>query len=103
MAEILVFRILEPGKLASEREQHVACGTLTVLGNDDLCHAMQVATVIILIDMVVLGTVNEDDHIGILLDGSRLTKVAELGALALETFTTLHTTIQLTECQDGNI
>ena len=64
---------------------------------------MQVASVIILIDMIVLRTVYEQYHVGILLDGSRLTQVTQLWALSFQSLTALNTTVQLTQCQDGNI
>ena len=94
-AQSTVLRVLEARKLTTEGQQHITRRTLTVLGNDNLRHAVQVAPVVVLIDMVILRTVYEQHHIGILLDGSRLTQVAQLGTLALQTFTTLDTTIQL--------
>ena len=42
-------------------------------------------------------------HIGILLDGSRFTKVTQLRTFTINTFTTFHTTIQLRQCDDRNI
>ena len=56
-----------------------------------------------MIDVIVFWTVYEDDHIGILLDGTRLTQVGELGTLAVETFAAFHTTVQLTEGKDGDV
>ena len=64
---------------------------------------MKVAAIIILVDMIILWAMDEDDHICILLNGTGFTKVGELGALAFESFTTLHTTIQLTQRQNGNV
>ena len=46
---------------------------------------------------------DETYHIGILLDGSGFTKVAQLRALALFSFTILHTTVQLRQGDDRDI
>ena len=100
--EALVFRILEAGELTTERQQDVARRTLTVLGNNNLRHAVQVVTLVILIDMVVFRTVHKEHHVGILLDSSRLTEVAQLRALTLQTITALDTTVQLRQGQDGH-
>lgn len=78
-----------------EVEQHIACGTLTVLGNDDLCASTEILPVAVLVDVVVLRTVYEEYHIGILLDGTRLAKVAELWALAVESIALLYGTVEL--------
>ena len=75
IAEAAILRILKSRVFATEGEQHIAGGSFTVLGDDDLCHATQVVACFILIDMVVLRTVNEDHHIRILLNGSGLTQV----------------------------
>ena len=42
-------------------------------------------------------------HIGILLDGTRLTKVAQLRTLTLKTFTVLYSTVQLRQGENRNI
>ena len=81
-----VLRILKSRKLSTEVEQYIARSAFTVLGNDDLRHAMKVSSVFVLIDMIVFGTVNKKHHVGILLDGSRLAKVAELRSFSLKTF-----------------
>ena len=44
-------------ELATEGEEYVARGTLTVLGYDDLRHAVQVASLVVLEDMVVFWSV----------------------------------------------
>ena len=64
---------------------------------------MQVATIVVLIDMVILRAMNEQYHVGILLDGSRLTQVRQLRALTFQSLTALNTTVKLTERQDRNI
>ena len=74
-----------------------------MLGNDDLGHASEVVTALILIDVIVLWAVYEEHHVGILLDGSRLTQVGELWALAVEALAALNTTVELTQCEDGDI
>lgn len=70
IAEVLVFRILKARIFALKRQQHVTSGTFTMLGNDNLRHTMQVAAIIILIDMIVFRTMYENHHVGILLDGT---------------------------------
>ena len=45
----------------------------------------------------------KENHIGILLDGTRLTQVAQLRAFTLESFTIFHVTTQLRQRQDRNI
>ena len=96
VAKIAILRILKAGVLPTEGQKHITCGSLTVLGNNYLCHTMKVTSVLILINVIVLWTVYKDDHISILLDGSRLTQIRQLRTLAVESLTTLHTTVQLT-------
>ena len=74
-----------------------------MLGDDNLRHTTQVITTIILINLIVFRTVDKAHHIGILLDGSRFTKVTQLRTFTINTFTTFHTTIQLRQCDDRNI
>ena len=74
-----------------------------MLGYDDLRHTVQVASLVVLEDMVVFWSVDEEHHVGILLDGSRLTEVAQLWSFSFKTFTRLHATVQLTECEDGYV
>ena len=80
-------------------KQHVAGSSLTVLGYDNLRHTVQVSSVLVLIDVIVLGTMHEEHHVGILFDGSRFAQVAQLRAFALKSFARLHSTVQLTQCQ----
>ena len=98
-----LIRVLEPRVLTPKGEQHIACGSLTMLGDDNLCHAMQVVSFLVLIDMVILGTMYKEHHVGILLDGSRFTQIAQLGTLSLQTLTVFHRTVELRERQDGDI
>ena len=99
----IVLGILETGVLALEGEEHIAHGAITMLGNDDFGHAAEVATFVVGIDMVVFGAVDEDDHIGILLDGSRFAEVAQLRALSFVALAVFDTTIQLAQGQNGNV
>ena len=98
-----ILRILKARELSAEVQQHITRSTLTVLGNDDLRHSLQVTTILILVDMIILWTMHEEHHIRILLDGSRFTEVTQLRTLTLKTFTGFNTTIQLTEGDDGDI
>ena len=75
-----------------------------MLGYDDLCQTAQVlAGLLIVVDMVVLRTVDEANHIGVLLDGTGLTKVAQLRCLALDTRTRFHAAVQLRERDDRDV
>ena len=63
---------------------------------------------IVLVDMVVLWTMNELHHIGILLYGTRFAEVRQLRTFRVETFrvavaTALDRTIELRECKNRNI
>ena len=66
-----------------------------MLGDDNLSYAVKVIVVVVLIDLVVLRTVNEAYDIGILLNGTGLTQVTKLRALALITLTALNATVKL--------
>ena len=70
MGNTRVFRILKSRIFTSKGQQHIARSTLTMLGDDNLRHTMQVAAVIILIDMIIFRTVYEKHHVSILLNGS---------------------------------
>ena len=77
-----------------------------MLGDDELGQTLDVVAVAVFLGAgVVFGTVDEADHIGILLDGSRLTQVGELrplGLLAvLVVATRLDATVQLRQGDDG--
>ena len=50
--------------------------------------------------MVILGAVYEEHHVGILLNGSRLTKVGQLRTLTLQTLTVLDSTVELRKSED---
>lgn len=69
-SEMGVLRILKARKLSSERQQHIARRTLTMLGNNNLRHTTKITPVVVLIDMIVFGTMHEEHHIRILLNGS---------------------------------
>ena len=58
---------------------------------------------LILEDTVVFRSMHEAHHVGILLDGTRLTQVREHRPLAFVALSALDATVQLRECQDGNI
>ena len=94
---------METGVLALEGQQHIAHGAITMLGNDDFGHAAEVATFFVGIDMVVFGAVDEDDHVGILLDGSRFAEVAQLRTLTFVALAVFNSTVQLAQSQNGNV
>ena len=74
-----------------------------MLGNDNLRHATKVVALLIVQNMIILRTMHKQHHIGILLDGSRLTKVAQLRTLAFKTLTILNSTVQLRQSEYGDI
>lgn len=78
-----------------EGKQHIACRTLTMLSYNNLCFTSQVIALFVLIKVIILGTMNKEHHIGILLDGSGLTKVTQLRTFALCLVSCLNTSIQL--------
>ena len=93
-----VLRILEASEISLKAQVHIACSALTMLGNNDLSDATQVVSLVVLEDAIVFGTMHEQHHIGILLDSSRLTEIAELRALALVALAILYATVELREC-----
>ena len=66
-----------------------------MLGNNDFSHTMQVVSFFILKYLIIFGAMDKAHHIGILLDGPGFTQVTQLRTLSVNTFTALHTTIQL--------
>ena len=62
--------IIKQGQITLEREAHITHSTITVLGYDNLSYAVQVIVVIILINLIVLRTVDEANYISILLYGT---------------------------------
>ena len=46
---------------------------------------------------------DKENHVGILLDGTRLTEVTKLRTFTFKAFTRFHSTIKLTQCKDWNI
>ena len=96
--------VLEFRVLTAETQPDGVGSTITVFSNDDLCQTAEVFTgLVIVIEVVVLGSVDEADHVGILLDGTGLTQVRELRRLAFHTLTGLDTTVELREGDDRYI
>ena len=58
---------------------------------------------VIVIKMIVLGAVDEANQVGVLLNRSGLTKVAQLRSLTFHTLTRLYTTVELREGDDGDV
>ena len=54
-----------------------------MLGNNNLGHATKVVAFLVLKNMIILRPMHKTHHISILLDSSRLTQIAQLGAFAL--------------------
>src|SRR5215210_6079967 len=66
--------VLESCELADERELHHAGRAIALLADDELGHALRVDRWRILVGVLLL-TVNEDDDVRILLEGSRLAQI----------------------------
>ena len=104
--EVLLALILEACILANEVQVDGVGGTATMFGDDKFGQSADVVSLGILAGArVVLGTVDEAHDVGILLDGTRLTQVAQLGPLAhlVVGRTGLDTTVELREGDDGDI
>src|SRR5579872_6226799 len=65
------FEVVEPRVVAAELQLDRAGRSVAVLGDDHLGDAW------LFVGLVVLGAKKEHDHVGVLLDGPALTKVAE--------------------------
>ena len=75
-----------------------------MLGDDDLCQSAQVLTgLVIVVQVVVLGSVDEAYEVGILLDGTRLTQVGQLRRFAFDTLPRFDTTVELREGDDRDV
>src|SRR5262249_52595139 len=72
-------QVVEAGARGGEAREHLAGGAVALLGDDQLGDALRVGG----LRVVVLVAVDEDDHVGVLLDGARLAQIGELGALVL--------------------
>ena len=66
-----------------------------MLGYDNLGYAPEVVMVVVLVNLVILRTVDEAYYVGILLDGTRLAQVTQLRTLALIPLAALHAAVQL--------
>ena len=74
-----------------------------MLGNNYLCEADEGVSALVLGDFVIFGTVDEADHIGILLDGTGFAEVGELRTLALGALTGFDATVQLREGDNRDV
>ncbi len=70
---------LEGGVLGDERHLDLAGGPVALLADDDVGHPVAVLR----LQAVALGPVEEEDHVGVLLERARLAQVGELRLLAL--------------------
>ena len=100
--------VLELSILAHKTHPDLIRGTVTVLSHDDLTQTTEIlARLIIIINTIVLGAVDETYHIRILLNRTRLTQVGELRFLALHVAIAgvafLDVTVQLAQCNNRNI
>src|SRR5215475_3920034 len=71
--------IFEGRVLRDEGELHHAGGTVALLADDDVGHAL----VLFSLQPVAIRPVQEEDEVGVLLEGARFAQVGELGLLAL--------------------
>src|ERR1700761_1358149 len=76
------FGILKAREARDEIEVHGARWAVTLLGKDDLgLRAIRLGH--FFVPVVIRFAVDESDHVGVLLDGARLAKIAEHGALVV--------------------
>ena len=68
-------KICKLGHLFTESEPYIAGGTIPVLCHDNLGNSNHRVSILILIKPVFFGAVNEEYHIGILLNGTRLAQI----------------------------
>src|SRR5690606_27218562 len=88
--------------LLEEGQRHVADGTVTLLGDDQRRAALALLALFVVVRVVLL-THKQADEIGVLLDGSGLTKIAQTRA-ALRVATALfRITIELREHDDRDL
>ena len=59
----IVFRILEAGVLADKAQAHIAHGTVTVLGDDDLRHTMKIVSFFILKYLIIFGAMDKGNDL----------------------------------------
>src|SRR6185436_16138756 len=71
--------VLEPGELADERELDRAGGTVALFADDQLGHALGIGRRLILVGVLILA-IDEQHHIGVLLEGARFAQVRQLRA-----------------------
>src|SRR5262250_1753774 len=71
--------ILEGRVLRDEGELHHAGRTVALLADDHVGHAL----ILFPLQAVAVGPVQEEDEVGVLLEGARFAQVGELGLLAL--------------------
>src|SRR5574344_771202 len=70
---------------------------------DNLSYAMHVVVAFVLKNFIVFWAMNETNHVGILLNGSRFAQVAQLRPLAIGTVTAFNATVELAEGNDWNV
>ena len=71
----------EPAHMQLVGDSHGLGGSVAVFGDDQVS-----LTAAWIVALVGIGAMNEDHQVAILLDGSRLTKVGQLGALVVALF-----------------
>jgi hypothetical protein len=88
-------RVLKTGKFVKKVKLNGAGRTMTLFSDDDLCLVAVLDSRVLL--GIVLLAVKKDDHISILFDGARLTKIRKLGAVP---HPAVHLPVQLTDPDD---
>ena len=69
--------VLEPGQVLEEGQLDAAGRAIAVLGHDDLGQARLV------VDIIVVGSMEQEHNVGVLLDGPGLAKVGHAGPAVL--------------------
>ena len=81
--------VFKPRVLPFKGKKHIARGTFTVFGYDNLRHSVQVVALIVFKYMVVFGAMHKQNHVGIL--------------LSFKAFTVLYVTTKLRQRNDGDV
>jgi hypothetical protein len=89
--------VVEAGEDVPELQLHGAGGAISVFGDDDLRDPPHPVLGVVVIDFI---AVNEDDEVGVLLNGAGFTKVTHHGPFVGSGF---DPTVELTEGNDGNV
>ena len=66
----IVIHIQKSCILTTETQANITHSTITMLGNDDFCNTFRVVAMLILINLIIFGTMDEAHHVSVLLNGT---------------------------------